>query len=151
ADADHFVFTRDLVGKIIKSSFPESVEVGIPGGSGSHVETSLARLLQDLVACVFYGDDVVFAGLRRLRKDGLKRTVLFSAFLNKLEILPLIISDPRNPQIGKKSKLEDSLPAKQWREGNGRGAEQMPVLGNHRLDLVTARGKQAAVLKGTRG
>jgi len=43
-DADDLVFSGNLEGKIIKSPFPESIQVGIPRFASANVEASLSSI-----------------------------------------------------------------------------------------------------------
>src|SRR5689334_4437605 len=99
ADTHDLVLARNLVSKSIKNMLAKSIEVRIPGGSGTHVITSAPCLRQNLVTLVLHGDGGFFAGFRRLGENGIKGTILFSAFLNVIEILSLFVGDPRDAEV----------------------------------------------------
>ena len=66
ANADDGVFFRYLEGQIVKRVLAESVEVGIPRSPSADIVTSLACLLQDIIARIFDVDGLFRARQWRL-------------------------------------------------------------------------------------
>src|SRR5208282_3560051 len=123
SDADDFVFRRDFEGKIVESLFAKSIQVRIPGGARSDVVTSFSRFFQDLIARVLDVNCLFLTQRRRLRKHRVKRTVLLAALLNEIEILALLVGNPRDSQIRQQAKLKHSFPSDQRLEADIGAAE----------------------------
>src|SRR5580692_1304473 len=60
-DADDLVFPRDFESKIIEGPFAKSIQVRIPGGARTDVETPLSSFFQDLIACILDIDRLFLA------------------------------------------------------------------------------------------
>jgi hypothetical protein len=69
ADADHLVAVRNFIGKVVKSMFAESIEIGIPRRASADIETPFASLGKDLVAGVLDGNGGFLTGGWGLRED----------------------------------------------------------------------------------
>src|SRR5580698_3011489 len=108
----------------------ESVEIGIPRGSGANVVATFARLFENFIARVLDSDRRFFALGRGHGKNRVKRTVFFPAFLDELQALSLVIEYSRDAQIREQSKLHDPLAGHKRLEADGGAAEQVAVLGD---------------------
>src|SRR5580700_1137686 len=123
SDADHFVFLRHLESQVVERLLTKSIQIWIPRRARRNIVTSFAGFFEHLVARVLYIDRLLLAERRSFWKYDVERAVFLAALLHKMNILTLVIGNPRHSQIRQQSKLHHPFSRDQRLESDCRPAE----------------------------
>src|ERR1700691_6499360 len=151
AHADDGVSFRYLEGQIVKRVLAESVEVGIPRSPSADIVTSLACVLQDIIARIFDVDGLFRARQWRLGKNGIERPILPATLLDEIKILAVVVGDAGDTKVGQQAELENSFAREKRFEGNRGDAEKMVIPGDDGFDFVAAGSGEGGVFPRNRG
>ena len=78
-------------------------------------------------------------------EHGVERAVFFLVFLDKVQVLSVLIGDPCDPQSGEQCELQHAFAGNERLEGDYRAAEQVIVLRDYGFDVVAMRGEKPLV------